>query len=153
MEFPEKRRKKLIEPRLQMRFSLIFLTSAALAALVQSIVFSYLLMRIADRLPNDGLALKSSLLEVLGASFLVTLSILVPLTLAVGIASTHRIVGPLCRFRVFLTALAKGERPPACRIRKGDELQDLCELLNLATEPLRTQDQASHGRPIEKEAA
>ena len=62
MGHSERRRKKLIEPRLQLRFSLIFLTSAALAALVQSITFSFLLMKIADRLPNDGLELKSRLI-------------------------------------------------------------------------------------------
>lgn len=54
-----------------------------------------------------------------------------------GVASTHKIVGPLYRFRVYLTALARGESPEPCRIRKDDELQDLCELLNRATEPLR----------------
>lgn len=152
MGHSERRRKKLIEPRLQLRFSLIFLTSAALAALVQSITFSFLLMKIADRLPNDGLELKSRLTDVLGASFLVTLAILVPLTMAVGIAATHRVVGPLYRFRVYLTELAGGERPGPCRIREKDELQDLCALLNRATEPLRAEAVPAE-RPVEKEAA
>ena len=111
----------MIEPRLQLRFSLIFLTSAALAALVQSITFSFLLMKIADRLPNDGLELKSRLTDVLAGSFLVTLAILVPLTMAVGIAATHRVVGPLYRFRVYLTELAGGQRPGPCKIREKDE--------------------------------
>jgi hypothetical protein len=62
---------------------------------------------------------------------------LVPLTLLVGITSTHKVVGPLYRFRVYLTQLAAGERPAPCRIRQNDELQDLCELLNRATQPLR----------------
>jgi prepilin-type N-terminal cleavage/methylation domain-containing protein len=134
---PNRRKRKLIEPRLQWRFASIFLTCAALAALVQSVAQCYLLMRIADALPHDGVELKSRLLDVLGGSFLVTILLLTPVMLAVGILSTFPIVGPLYRFRVFLTQLANGERPGPCKIRKGDELQDLCELLNRATAPLR----------------
>jgi len=138
-----RRGKKLIEPRIQWRFTLIFLTSATLAALVQALVVSFLTMRAADRLPNDALALKSQLLDILGAGLGVTLLLLVPLTLMVGISSTHKIVGPLYRFRVYLTQLAGGEHPAPCRIREDDELQDLCELLNRATEPLRRPEQDS----------
>jgi hypothetical protein len=134
---PNRRSRKLIEPRIQWRFALIFLTTSALAALVQSLVVSFLTMRAADRLPNDGALLKLQLLEILGGGLGITVVLLVPLTLASGIVSTHRIVGPLYRFRVYLTQLAQGERPGPCRIRKDDELQDLCELLNRATAPLR----------------
>jgi hypothetical protein len=59
------------------------------------------------------------------------------MTLSVGISATHKIVGRSNRFRIYLTELAAGEHPEPCRIRKDDELQDLCELLNRATEPLR----------------
>jgi signal transduction histidine kinase len=137
MTAPERRSKKLIEPRIQKRFVLIFLSTAALAALVQALVVSHLLLRAADQLPNDGFVLKSELREILASSLLFTVALLAPLTVAVGIASTHKIVGPLYRFRVYLTELARGNNPEPCRIRKDDELQDLCELLNRATEPLR----------------
>jgi hypothetical protein len=133
----ERRKKKLIEPRLQLRFAAIFITSAALAALVQTIVVTHLLLRVADGLQSDGVELKSRLLDVLGGSLVVTLLLLVPLTLAVGITATHKVVGPLYRFRVYLTELASGANPGPCRIRDDDELQDLCELMNRATEPLR----------------
>jgi nitrogen fixation/metabolism regulation signal transduction histidine kinase len=132
-----RRAKKLIEPRIQMRFALIFLTTAALAVLVQALVVSYLMMATADSLPNDGALLKSRVLDVLASGLGVTMLMLVPLTLLVGITSTHKVVGPLYRFRVYLTQLAAGERPAPCRIRQNDEQQDLCELLNRATQPLR----------------
>lgn len=132
-----RRTKKLIEPRIQMRFALIFLTTAALAVLVQALVVSYLMMATADRLPNDGALLKSHLLDVLASGLGVTMLLLVPLTIVVGITATHKIVGPLYRFRIYLTQLAAGERPAPCSIRQDDELQDLCELLNRATRPLR----------------
>jgi hypothetical protein len=137
MSSPDRRARKLIEPRIQKRFVLIFLSTTALAVLVQALVVSHLLLRAADRLPNDGVALKSELLGILASGLACTLLVLTPLTLVVGIASTHKIVGPLYRFRVYLAQLASGERPEPCRIRKGDELQDFCALLNRATEPLR----------------
>jgi len=137
MSSPERRKKKLIEPRIQKRFVLLFLSTTALAMLVQALVVSHLLLRVADRLPSDGVALKSELLGLLTSGLTFTLLLLTPLTLAVGIASTHKVVGPLYRFRMYLSQLADGERPEPCRIRANDELQDFCELLNRATEPLR----------------
>ncbi len=148
----ERRRKKLIEPRIQWRFTVIFLTTAALSALTQAIVLGYLLLRTADRLPNDGLVLKSDVPSVLGTSLLVTVLLLVPVTLVVGIKATHRVVGPLYRFRVYLTELVEGAAAQPCRIRKEDELQDFCELLNRATEPLRRAPSARAQLP-EREAA
>lgn len=149
---PNRRSKKLIEPRIQWRFALTFLTTSALAALVQSLVVSFLTMRAADRLPNDGALLKLQLLEILGGGLGITVLLLVPLTLVSGIVSTHRIVGPLYRFRVYLTQLAQGEHPGPCHIRKDDELQDLCELLNRATAPLR-ESEAPKLHEVHKEAA
>ena len=137
MSSQERRKKKLIEPRIQKRFVLLFLSTTALALLVEALVVSYLLLRMADQLPNDGIELKAGLLGLLARSLTFTLLLLTPLTLAVGIASTHKVVGPLYRFRVYLTQLVQGERPQPCKIRKNDELQDFCALLNQATEPLR----------------
>lgn len=137
MSSQERRKRKLIEPRIQKRFVLLFLSTTALALLVQAMVVSHMLLRMADRLPNDGVALKAQLLGLLASSLTITLLLLTPLTLAVGIASTHKVVGPLYRFRTYLTQLAQGERPAPCKIRQHDELQDFCALLNQATEPLR----------------
>jgi len=155
----ERRKKKLIEPRVQWRFVRTFLTTAGLAVLVQAPVVSYLTLRVADGLPNDGVELKSQLLEVLASSLLVTTLVLVPLTLGVGITSTHKIVGPMYRFRVYLTELVAGTATRPCRIRDDDELQDLCALLNRATESLRPPEAATTtvatGAPVpaQREAA
>lgn len=148
----EKRKRKLIEPRIQLRFALIFLTTSALAVLVQTMVVCYLMLGIADRLTHDGVELKSHLPDVLAGSLLCTSVLLVPLTLAVGIKSSHKVVGPLYRFRLYLSELAAGSKPQPCRIREDDELQDFCELLNRATEPLRRADPAPAAAPT-REAA
>jgi hypothetical protein len=78
----------------------------------------------------------SHTLWVLAVSFLV----LMPLTFGVGVIVTFRVAGPLYRFDQHLKAIARGEDPGECRIRKDDELQDLCATLNAAIGVLRKAD-------------
>ena len=44
---------------------------------------------------------------------------------------------------MFLNQVIRGEKPEPCRIRKRDELQDFCKLLNEVTAPLREQHESS----------
>ena len=131
------RSRRLPEPRLQMRFCAIFLAIAVATVVADVLVLNHLLNDLAGSLPNDGEALRASIPNLLPASFLLTLMLLVPITLALGIRVTFRIVGPLRRFREFLEEVVRGARPALCRIRRSDELQDFCVLLNEVTAPLR----------------
>lgn len=132
-----KRRKKLIQPRLQLRLILAFFGVASLALILQFTLFTTTLTQLASELPSEGALLveriPSHTLWVLGISFLV----LMPLTFFVGVLVTFRVAGPLYRFDQHLKAIARGEDPGECRIRKGDELQDFCQTLNAAIGVLR----------------
>jgi len=134
---------KFIEPRIQRRFAFLFLSTAGTAALLQTIVLAYTLSSLAGELPNDGLLLSARIGKFLVTSFFITLGMLTPLTFALGISSTFKIVGPLYRFRVFLDQIRRGERPGPCRIRKDDELQDFCELLNEAMTTLHGENEGA----------
>lgn len=140
------------EPRIQLRFCVVFFLTAAITALVDVVVLHRLLEDIAWRLPNDGAAFQRVLPRLLPASFSMTLALLVPVSLLVGASATLRIVGPLGRFRGFLEDVARGARPQPCRIRSTDELQELCALLNEVTEPLRN-PQPVHREPSATRAA
>ena len=37
----------------------------------------------------------------------------------------------------FLEAIERGDHPPDCELRRGDDLQELCQLLNRVTRPWR----------------
>lgn len=139
-QYKKLRRKKLIEPRIQLRFGLLFLSLAMVAVLVQSIVIVNVIQQVARRLPNDGVELTSELPFILAGTTLLTLILLAPLSLVIGIRSTFPLVGPLYRFRAHLGELAAGRNPGPCRIRKTDELQDLCVLINEAMERIPGQD-------------
>jgi hypothetical protein len=128
------RKKRLIRPRLQLSSALVFLGTASLYVLLQA----YLLWRAVDR---QGAAIDSELaaelVSILRLNLLATIVVLIPLTLVVSVFTTHKIAGPIHRFESYLEQLLQGERPGPCKIRKGDELQYLCELLNEATAPVR----------------
>jgi hypothetical protein len=137
----QSRKKKLINPGLQLRLVAIFLCSAALAVQAEAILITYTLTKLAEDMPNDGSVLLSQLPEFVRTNLLLTFALLAPLTLGVGIVATFRIAGPLYRFQQFLQAVKEGRQVEPCTIRKGDELHDFCILLNDVTAPLRAKAQ------------
>jgi len=134
-----KRRKKLINPGLQLRMSGVFVGLTALMLGLQFVLMTAELHQVANRLPSDGSALLQQSNGIVIKLVLVSAAIFLPLTLLVGVLSTFRIAGPVYRFRRFLEAIKDGESPEDFRLRDKDELQDLAKLLNDATRPLRVQ--------------
>ncbi len=137
-----KRRIKLIEPRFQLRMTLVFVGLSAMALLLQYILFTRALANVALSLPEDGIMLMDRangvLLGVLATSFLLFL----PLTFTIGVLTTFRVAGPMYRFKRFLIGVKSGRQQTPCKIREGDEFQDFCDLLNEVTEPLRVGEEA-----------
>ena len=132
-----RRSQKLVEPRLQLKFAAVFLTTAAAVVLAQGFGLFFTLDRLAGTLPNDGHMVQMEVSSIIQRNCLLTLALVAPLSLIVGVLTTFRVVGPLYRFRIYLRELVAGTDPGPCRVRQGDELQDLCELLNEATTPVR----------------
>jgi hypothetical protein len=133
-----KRRNKLIQPRLQLRLVFTFLGVALLALLMQFLLFGATLSSLADELPQDGPALLDRIPHYTLLAFAISLCVLLPMTLCVGVIVTFRIAGPIYRFEQHLEAIARGEDPGVCRIRRDDELQQFCKTLNAALDKLRS---------------
>lgn len=140
-----KRRIKLIKPSLQLKMTLLFVTVAALSILLQGVLLMSGLTRAALDLPNDHLMMLDRVNSVIFESLISSFVLFLPLTFAVGILTTFRFAGPIYRFEMFLRQVIRGEKPADCRLRKGDELKDFCELINEATAPLRTGDPDEEG--------
>jgi hypothetical protein len=126
------RRRKLPMPRLQLRMIGAFTGLTALALVLEFVLMAGRLSKLAARLPSGGEylvdALPSLMLGVGGLSLLV----LLPLTVALGVTITFRWAGPLYRIHVYLSEVAEGRANGPCRIRDEDELQELCVLVNSA---------------------
>lgn len=147
----QKRMQKLIKPGLQLRLVLIFLCTAGLAVQVQAILLAFTLSQLADDMPTDGNLLLARMPEFIGNNILLTLLFLFPLTIAVGIVATFRFAGPLHRFERFLVDVKDGRQAEPCRLRKGDELGEICALLNEITEPLRARNGSPSDEPRNRE--
>lgn len=132
-----RRRIKLVNPRLQLKLIGVFVGLSGLGFLMQSLHVGLRLAELANTIPEGGEYLMAVLpnlpLEILTVSF----GMVLPLTIAVGILVTFRIAGPLYRIEKYLEEVLRGEQVGPCRLRKGDELQELCEMINRASEPMR----------------
>ena len=127
-----KRTIKLIQPRFQLKLVGTFVGLSGLAMLLQFLLFTSSLSEIAVELPEDGAALMERVPTVIWQVFLVSFGLCLPLTVLIGVLVTFRWAGPMYRFKVHLGRLAAGEDPGQCRLRKDDEMQDFCRLLNEA---------------------
>ncbi len=139
-----KRRIKLIRPRLQLRLVGIFAGIAVLSLLLQCLLFYQVLGRLAVGLPNDGLIVIDAVNASIAGILITSLCLLLPAIFWIGIQVTFRIAGPVYRLETYLRQVANGEHPADCRLRRGDELQDLCRAVNDATRPLRAVDTGSN---------
>ncbi len=135
-----RRRRKLIKPGIQLALSGIFAGVSILSLLLQSLLFSSLLVHTADRMPVGGAYLVDLMPTLLLRSVLFSFGIALPLTLAVGVLATFRIAGPIHRFETYLRSVIQGAQLGPCKIRKGDAFTELCEIINEATEPLRRRE-------------
>lgn len=131
----EKRRIKLIKPSFQLKLVGIFVGITAVSLLIQLALLNFDLRATAQRM-NDPSVLITSIPHILGRAALFSAGMVIPLTVGIGIVVTHRIAGPIYRFEQHLSAVARREATEPCRLRDGDEFQDLCLRLNEAIEAL-----------------
>jgi hypothetical protein len=132
-----KRRVKLIKPTLQLKLVGTFLGMTALTLLLQYMLVTAHLTDAATRMPDGGSYLMSILPEMMTKVLLLSFLVVLPLMFCVGVLTTFRIAGPVYHFEQYLAAVARGEETGPCRLRKGDELWDLCDRINEATAALR----------------
>jgi hypothetical protein len=151
-----RRRIKLIKPRLQLRLVAVFVGVSAIGFLMQSLHVGMRLSELAASVPEGGPYLMAVMPELPLEILLFSFGMLLPLTVAVGILVTFRLAGPLYRFEQYLKGVISGEEVGPCRIRRGDELQELCDLINQATESVRLRNanqRAEKGSDDERLAA
>lgn len=142
------RKKKLIQPRLQMTMILSFLGIAVLALLLQFLLFQSTLSMLAADMPQDGALLLERIPGFTLLVLAISLCVLLPMTFFVGVLVTFRVAGPMHKFDMHVQAIARGEDPGECRLRKNDQLQEFCAHLNAAISRLRT-DRATPLRRVE----
>ena len=133
------RTKKLVRADVQVGLIASHLALTLFALVLQGLVFlNAMTGRMTGSGDGDVESANADVLDGLTQAFLTTVVVVVPLTLIAGLLTTHRIAGPLTRFRSFLEACIRGDAPEDMTLRKSDKLKDLCVLLNDATRPVRS---------------
>ena len=130
----------MIKSGLQLRLISVFFSIACLASIFQVFLINKAVVTAASQLPTGGTELLELLPQVVQTGLVVTVCVLLPAILIIGVMATHRIAGPVYRLESYLRSVAMGEANGPCSLRKGDEMQDLCDLLNLAID--RTRERA-----------
>ena len=147
----QRRRRKLIKPGLQLRLIGMFLGLTALSLVIQIQFVGLELARSTVESSSSPVQV-DFISSIIWRSLAMSLVGSLPLTLAVGVLATFRIAGPVHRLETHLEAVARGEMPPPCQLRKGDELHDLCRLMNSALATARSEG-ATASRATKDEAA
>lgn len=127
-----KRRKKLINKRLQLKMIGVFTAIGGVCALFQIVLVNFSLLEVAKNAPAGGDQILHEARSMMFTNVAWTLGALVPLMVCVGLVVTHRVAGPAYRMTQHCKAIAEGAPVTTCKIREGDELGDLCDALNAA---------------------
>ncbi|NOT30635.1 MAG: hypothetical protein HOP15_09340 [Planctomycetes bacterium] len=128
------RKNRLPKPALQLKLVLGFMGVSTLALCSQVLLLANRLMYLSQELPVSGEEIRSVLPELLTEVFVFSFLVLLPSVLAIGVLLTFRLAGPIYRFERYLADVAAGRESGPCRLRKGDQLQELCDLINAALE-------------------
>lgn len=133
-----RRSRVLVDKPLQLKLTAWFAAMTMAAILMQYIflVNAFAGMGYGPEASGPGPGLGELFDAATRAAFLSAL-VVVPLTITIGAVATFRIAGPVYGMKRFLTAVVRGEKPEDYVLRKGDELGDLCHLVNEATRPVR----------------
>ena len=125
---------KLIKPRLQLRIVVAFAAISLISILMQLLLMQSRIAELAATLPSGGDYVVDALPGTMGGILISSTLLVLPLVTSVGILMTFRVAGPIYRFETYLKQVARGESVGPCRIRKDDDLQELCEAINAALE-------------------
>lgn len=132
-----RRRLRLILPQVQLRLIISMAGVAAIAMLLEYVLLVRSVVELAVTLPNDSAVLMEGAPRSFAWVLAASLALLLPTLTVVALTVSQRFCGPIYHFERYLEKVVAGKEHGECRLRDGDDLQSLCELINRATQPLR----------------
>ena len=131
-----RRRKYIIEKGLQFRYIGLVFALALIASIVTGwTVFAtgwhYLGEKLASVYPQGRLVY---VLKVTNLALVRNLLLISPLIFILGLLFSHRIAGPVYRISKTVGDISKGNLGLRIRLREGDELVDLADMINNLTD-------------------
>lgn len=134
-----KRRKYLIDRRLQAKYALLtILLLLVYTFLFAAILFIPQILGLVASNTIDEQAKAARMLLNLHQSVWPALGLVAVILSTTSIFVTHKIAGPVYRFRKVLSEVSAGNLEISIKLRKRDDLKDLAEDLNNVISELRT---------------
>ena len=134
------RKRKFIRQDIQLKVVFICLFVASLVLLINFQLSLASLWNLSNSLTSTT-DLTFALEELRGAvisRFLISVVTAIPLSAAIGVLYSFRFSGPIHRFKKYFLAMNEtGRWDEPLFLRKGDDLQDVCESMNNALDDMR----------------
>ena len=138
---PYKRRNYFIEKKFQSKFILRFCSLVLMAGLLTIGILYLLSMKSTTvAIINSRVAVRTTadfLLPILLQTVLIVTIMASLATIALTLSTSHKIAGPLYRFKKVIQSLETGDFSSDFRIRSQDQLQDLSEAFNSMIKKIR----------------
>lgn len=138
---PHKRRKYLIDMEFQVRFILKFCALVAAAGLLfMSILYFSVMQSTAVSIVNSRVVVRSTadlILPILIQTVIVVTIVISLFTIFVTLFISHKIAGPLYRFKKVMQELENGDFSSDFQIRNPDQLQELARAFNSMIKKVR----------------
>jgi methyl-accepting chemotaxis protein len=134
-----KRKRKLIRHDLQLKVVFITLFVASLVLLLHFQLSLAALWGLSSAVTTTSSVTEvcDQMREALIDEFIVSIAMAIPLAAAVGILYSFKFCGPIYKFKKYFTELRGGNWNERCHLRKGDDLQDVCEAINTTLDEIR----------------
>ncbi len=137
-DYPHRRRRILVDRRLQIGLSLRIVGYVYLYLVFFALVATGPAIMTVLRGGDDPEFLRAvDRLTVFVQVFVLPLALTFVCMCLHGIVLTHRVAGPIYRFRQVLSGIRRRFLPPKVALREGDCFADLCEEMNGLLEHLR----------------
>lgn len=131
----------LINPRFQLRFSLIFAGIVFISSLVYPLIFMDFLSELSRQSPEIQSVANNSKEELL--LLLVPIQILFAiLVFIVSIFMTHKIAGPMYKLKNHLADIRLGDGIAPLTFRRGDHFHDVADEVSLFLEAVSTNQES-----------
>ncbi len=133
------RRRYFIAPEFQIRYiRVILIIMFGVGALAAYTVYYQAMVVMGSKLANvypQGRLV--AIVKSVNIQILLSLLLLTPLVVLIGIMLSHRIAGPIYRMERFLEGIANGDITRFITLRKRDELKSLADGINTVVKSLR----------------
>jgi len=130
------RKRKFVRRDVQLRVIFVALLVASVVLLLQ---FQLTLLSFGNtwELATHPIVAMDELRMTLVTRFLVCVGLSIPVSIAIAVVYSFRFAGPIYRFKKYFVEMKDGRWDIPCSLRKGDDLQDVCQSINEALDGVR----------------